>query len=804
MITKINKIKNLGLLFCDYTCTHELPDFNRFNLIYGWNGSGKTTLSRLFNAIGGSKDEEGIEYEVEDDQGKKYKQDDPFPKKVRVFNQDYIKSNVKVLEGRANSITIMLGKENKELVEQIEADEILLNGDPKDAKKIGKIALLAATRKEKEQKEKERGNKFTEIAKSIGAAIGGQALRTYRKQQAEKDFSKLKAKNILDDKNLEKFSLSVKQESLPIVDAPTLNKIFIDEKEVEVQEALKTILSEAKTILRQTVESEVIPRLAENKDISEWVEQGIHLHQEHDSSVCEYCLQKIPEERLNQLARHFNEEDKKLKSRVDEILTQLKEVYSAIESVEFPDKARLYEEMRGQYSKVQEQIEEAKTELLKEINLLSEEIKAKKGKTTESVGLKSTPDMTTFTDNLKEIGKMIDEHNKKSTDFHQVRDDAEIKLKNHYLSTIYDDVKSLDATISELSDKMKKIENGDPDIPGDTSIQALKDRIAENRAKISSTHKAAEDINERLKKFLGHDELRFEPFKEKVVDDNGEEKEVDGGYRIMRGEEQAVSLSEGEKTAIAFVYFTVHLNDAEFNSKEGIVVIDDPISSLDANLLFRVCSYIQTRLSSVGQLFLFTHNYEFFNQMKKWFINTLYKKEVDAVTKKEKYIYFYELFMLTNKYDDKQKCRVAILSQLDDLLRDYESEYHYLFKKLLSFEEDNPAGSPATLKTVYDYPNLARKMLECFLSFRVPKRRSFYTRLMGLNKINKEISSDDLNYVYSFVNSHSHLDTKNGLIQFDPTLPLTGPDSIKTVLKIIKQADEKHFNQMENAVNKSG
>jgi wobble nucleotide-excising tRNase len=157
--------------------------------------------------------------------------------------------------------------------------------------------------------------------------------------------------------------------------------------------------------------------------------------------------------------------------------------------------------------------------------------------------------------------------------------------------------------------------------------------------------------------------------------------------------------------------------------------------------------------------------------------------------------------MLTNKYNETQKCRIAILARLDDLLRDYESEYHYLFNKLLSFEEENPGnGSHPAIKAVYDYPNLARKILECFLSFRVPQRGSFYNRIMGLKKINNEISSDDLCYAYSFVNSHSHLDTKNGLIQFDPTLTLSGPDSIKAVLKIIEQADEKHFKAMKKAV----
>ena len=50
MITKIEKIKNLGI-FTDYKWDSNLPEFKRFNLIYGWNGSGKTTLSQLFDSL---------------------------------------------------------------------------------------------------------------------------------------------------------------------------------------------------------------------------------------------------------------------------------------------------------------------------------------------------------------------------------------------------------------------------------------------------------------------------------------------------------------------------------------------------------------------------------------------------------------------------------------------------------------------------------------------------------------------------------------------------------------------------------
>src|ERR1019366_149873 len=101
MITKINKIKNLGLVFQDYTRQSGLPVFKQSNLIYGWNGTGKTTLTCVFDAIGGSS-VDNLEYEIEDSGGSKYKNGETYSQKVRVFNQDYIQKNVNILESRAN------------------------------------------------------------------------------------------------------------------------------------------------------------------------------------------------------------------------------------------------------------------------------------------------------------------------------------------------------------------------------------------------------------------------------------------------------------------------------------------------------------------------------------------------------------------------------------------------------------------------------------------------------------------------------------------------------------------------------
>ncbi len=306
----------------------------------------------------------------------------------------------------------------------------------------------------------------------------------------------------------------------------------------------------------------------------------------------------------------------------------------------------------------------------------------------------------------------------------------------------------------------------------------------------SSAHKSCDQINKKLRTMFGRDDISF------AVKNDGKGEAI--GYEINRSGKRAKNISEGEKTAIAFAYFCIHLTGQDFTIKDGIVVIDDPISSLDSGLLFKVCAAIKKQMRNAGQLVILTHNFDFFNHLKKWFMNDpQICGQGNALPAK------YRLLMIQNGFNQQDECRIAWLADLDPMLRDFESEYHFLFKKLVDFHKDNPDGEPQKIEAIYDYPTIARKLLECFLSFRVPTTSSFYVRMLGLSKINKEISTEEIEFVYNFVNSHSHLDTKSGLVQFDPTLSISGPEAIKLTLKLIEQADAAHYKAMCKAVQKA-
>jgi wobble nucleotide-excising tRNase len=98
-------------------------------------------------------------------------------------------------------------------------------------------------------------------------------------------------------------------------------------------------------------------------------------------------------------------------------------------------------------------------------------------------------------------------------------------------------------------------------------------------------------------------------------------------YKLVRldGSDAKVTLSEGEKTFVTFLYFYHLLKGSESESgmtTDRVVVFDDPVSSLDSDILFIVGSLIKGLLDEVRagvghikQVFVLTHNVYFHKEV---------------------------------------------------------------------------------------------------------------------------------------------------------------------------------------------
>lgn len=743
MIKKIKRIKNLGLVFSNYSWDSGLPDFKRFNLIYGWTGSGKTTLSGIFTALESGKSPKytNLEYEMETEAGN-YKQDQPFDKKVRVFNQEYVSKNVKLLEGTASPI-IILGEENQKLIEEIKKDEDLLASKRREKK----IAI-----ENKEKAEAVKAKQFTDIARIISSNTSGEATRKYDKRNAEDAFTKLQAKEILEESKIQEYSLTLKQLEKPLISELGIKKINDEQnsREEDFVHVLEDSFKRGKELAIKTVESVVIERLKANSDISEWVETGLTLHDKYKSVKCEFCGLDLPKNRITELAQHFSEADKKLKEDINTLAVQLNKVYVCIESTNAVDKANLYEELQSAYQKKIKIFGNDKDLILKKITKFVESLNGKKTKTTEAVVLKGDIDVQSLIGAIEKINVEIKRHNQKTNNFKTEKDTAQKELEKHYLSTIYDDTKQMDQEVNDFETKISNLDNGDTTIVDDIALVDLENRIAENKSKISSPGKACAEINKKLETFLGRKEIAFEV--------RGE------GYSIKRNGEVANYLSDGEKTAIAFVYFVVHLQDQDFDIKNGIVVVDDPVSSLDSNSLFQAFAFLKNAIKDAHQFFIFTHNFDFLRLVLNWLIHPKVKSSSG-------------FYMIKNDIINDQ--RVANICELDKDLQDHESEYHYLFKLLYTFKSDG------TIARVYPIPNIARKVLETFLMFRVPNSKSTYEKIESLI----EFDHDKRTSIYKFTNDQSHITGKG----FSPALVPETQKNVTYLLELIEATFPKHY-----------
>lgn len=107
--------------------------------------------------------------------------------------------------------------------------------------------------------------------------------------------------------------------------------------------------------------------------------------------------------------------------------------------------------------------------------------------------------------------------------------------------------------------------------------------------------------------------------------------EDEKSYRIQREDGQLVgeTLSEGEVTFITFLYY-YHLTKGSLKesdiSKNKVLVIDDPISSLDSNILFIVSVLVKELMketmketmkekTNIKQIIILTHNTYFYKNI---------------------------------------------------------------------------------------------------------------------------------------------------------------------------------------------
>ncbi len=733
MISKINKIQDFAI-FNNFRWDSSTPPFKRYNLIYGWNYSGKTTLSRVFRCfeLGQLHDDYRIAtFELELEDGNKYDQlqlSQSFA--IRVFNSDFIKDNLKWEEGIEP--VLLVGEENIELEKQLKKHR---------AKVEEKGKKIDGLRRYVYAKNDEIENGLTNKARDIKNTL---SLPDYDKRLLEPI-----VKNV---------SATPEAFKLPDEQVQPLIKIYQSiQKEDEILEIdpsfpdMTDLRSQTKMLLQKTATANIIKRLDEDSDLETWVESGVDLHE--GKAVCQFCGSQLPDDLLDKLNAHFSEEYKCLKTEIEQLIDNLqnKKVRQ-----ELPDKARFYLELREDYVQSKENFETSVDTLNRFIDELVKKLEDKKTEPFKSVAFDNPQDNTDeLKTHIKSVNIIIRKHNDKTDDFETERGKAKNKLIKHWASEFVIDIKYSE-TLAEIERKETESRN--------IAIEKNETQIVINaiEQKLSDAVKGAGKINEYLHGYFGTDELKMA-----VAEDSKY-------FKLERSGHRADNLSEGEKTAIAFSHFMTTLEGKGTTLDDMIIFIDDPVSSLDSNHLFHTYSFIKTKLDNCKQLFISTHNYEFFNLIKEWF------KKVKR-TEGDKSFYLVE--KTQNGEDVPFRCN---LKALPEPLSKFRSEYVYLFSLLHKFNE-NPQQD---YNYLYILPNIVRRYLEAYVGFRTLGGLSGNLSILIENETQQE-------KLYKFINAYSHNSSSPRLLHFPDFSECRGVVDI--VLIAVQAKDKNHYDALVEA-----
>jgi len=364
-----------------------------------------------------------------------------------------------------------------------------------------------------------------------------------------------------------------------------------------------------------------------------------------------------------------------------------------------------------------------------------------------------------FSDMSDRISALLAKHTEMGENLEATKSEAKEKLKRHSAAVFFQD-SAIEAEERELEALNRKI------ALAERLERAAEERISEKEDEIRQCSVAIKNLNDLIEPVLAGCNLSAIQL--------GESE-----FEFRRGTEKAENLSDGERTAIAFCYFLLTLEDAGNALADTMVFVDDPISSLDSNHIYSIYALIMERLKDkCRQLFVSTHNSEFFNLLKDDSLNTKRNFRQGCAG-------FY-----TKRNATPEGLAFSELVGLPVELRKNKSEYQFVFSLLHEFSN----GGEPTVYEAYTAPTLIRKLLEAYLGFRKPSGGGWSGKLDLL--FDDEATRREID---KFVNDASHLQGINRMVQHAEYVS-SSKECVDKVLTSIEQFDPVHYESLKAVV----
>jgi len=732
VIQSIERLRNFGI-YRDFTGSVQsaVPPFKKRNLIYGWNYSGKTTLSRLFQSLqfpDRTPVHAGCSFTVKFANGTEtteHNRSTPHP--VRVFNRDFISANFR--EGHSAPAVFIVGEESLTLRSRLET--------LRDAqvRLTGRIENRQAEIDRIEQDDAKAG---TARATAVGQILG---VRDFRRPDLETRILEVRRNPAVHQMTEERLQAAV--------DTFRSGEQFSENAPLRI--TLPDLVEEiriARELLRRTASFDAIQGLSENRLLEDWLRTGLGHHDA--AGVCKFCEGALTQERLNLLQRHFSTASQQLLAQVNERITHLGGLVfdsPRLDAANFLQEVR--QRARTELERITDWLQHAAS--IRDSLVASLQLKRS--------ALESALEWSGPEDRLGEgalalnaLAECIARHNELVRNIGEVKRQAREAIELHYAAVHFleQDLEAHEIRIALLLKRNRWSE------AACARLGRMERLIAEQ---IDRTARGAERFMELVTFLLRGSDIH--------VESRGESE-----FQLMRGVNPADKLSDGEVTAIAFAYFVTSLEGDGENLANTIVYVDDPISSLDSNHVYAVYALIVERLHGALQLFVSTHNSEFFSLLKGlWLSGREFPADSEAF------------------YVRRQQDATGSFSQFEGLprlLRKYKSEYEFIFAQLHAFAI---APSPSDHEA-YTAPNLLRRFLEAYLGFRKPCTAAWHVKLdMILD------SPEECREVHKLLDDASHLQS-TGRALHEPAFVASAQTCIQRVLRGLESKDSIHYHSL--------
>ena len=703
MIEKISKVNNIGKY---NSFEHKLSFIKGCNIIFGYNWSGKTTISNILSLFGNesfiSKEQKELLFEDMKNDNKsssveiilngnnlKYPSKNHKEHSVYVFNSNFVANHVfDGTKAKLSSFSKSSASITNEKIIQLER-QIAEKNELKEKLKAENKSLLKEFNKIK-----------TKYSEEFNKNISDKNMPSIKYEKLELPNEPITDLKLQKERLLEDYKLTKRQQEVHDDLEQLKNLPFIPCK-IDLKKINDLLGKEIKQLAQKALEKkincirELFSEDFKKNNVNEWFHFGKDILEHLTERKCPLCDSDISEKMdiiLQDFHEYFGQEYENLINELKEQKTYLDNFINngaQANKNSFEHLKKLYEKYQLVLS-VDFPVIDIFIEILRKIrDSLSHKIKN-----------------VQFCENYSEH-----EYMNINTKLNELKNPIIQELETKELRA-----KEAEKRIEEIKDTYKKIialecngENGQlekyqknykNDIP--EIENHIKSKEDERRQELIKLKVESKSILKFLK-LIGIDHFAVD-INEQATDEN-----IIIMYENSRTSKNKLrnSLSEGEKTALALAYFLSKfenkVNNADLRSK-SIVIIDDPVSSLDQNCLYNIANIIKKEfeLNSIEQLIVFSHNLSFLK-----FFNRLYSK-------------------------NEKKCFLLKENKLVDLpkeLNNFESPYFFMLGDICDYINRLDYDDIVVKRHL---PNYMRRVLETFLAFKFAKIEQ-NGRSLGIN-----------------------------------------------------------------------